>query len=821
AKDPGSSIFDSCREVYGQLGAMGFKEVVLTGSERFASSKTLALVERNLFAGRPVIATAGTDAGLAVIEAVNIEDEVEQMARRIYKMVGPLRFCDIGIILRDVGPYYDLMETVFARYGIPLRLYVKRPLNESPLVKTIMNLFRIFAADWRDDTRVLEVIKSHYVKSPRNGPPSNGPGLPAQEVDRFEREALKRGLLTGRDSWLKLAGEGQWPGIQGFLGKMAELEKGVSDPKGAGAFREWFLTVIDECIVIPGATDPSCGELVKIEARALRSFLSVLDSLPRILGDGRISFNNFVEELSGAVSASSYALKDKRQDVVNVIDALEARQWELPVVFVGGLLERQFPRQARENLFMSDRDRRQLNDLSGVNLKEHLKNSAEEERFLFYIALTRARERLVLSYPAMDSRGSPNIPSFFLREVKKLFSAESFSNIFIKRIPSDIIPAAGDVVTQKDRRNFVCYYLNTPYRKGSDKETLHVLSRMTYNGLRTEDTGLIEDLKVALGTPEMGDIGGHRGVIGEIFPSFRATQFSDFAQCPFLHFARHILRLKALRSLAEDGLSPLLQGDIIHETLRRYCEGKAADISNVFKGVFAGKTRGLRLGLGELQVRDAMLQALRSFVEKDRQYEDLLPLRPEYIEKSFGGSGEPALEIHDTQGMGPDTIRIRGRIDRVDVAEVDGERIGLVLDYKYVRYADGGLTKSKFKEIEEEGVDLQLPIYLMAAREFLDVTPVGAQLYTLKPPPERSGILELRVKQLAPSLTVKGMPFIEERDMEAFLEHSRDHIRRQAGGIMSGCKDILPRDVQRCEEGRCEFLDVCRFEKWSAGKKGK
>ena len=265
----------------------------------------------------------------------------------------------------------------------------------------------------------------------------------------------------------------------------------------------------------------------------------------------------------------------------------------------------------------------------------------------------------------------------------------------------------------------------------------------------------------------------------------------------------------------------MLQGDIIHETLRRYCEGKAADISNVFKGVFARKTRGLRLGLGELQVEDAMLQALRSFVEKDRQYEDLLPLRPEYIEKSFGGNSEPALEIHDTQGMGPDTIRIRGRIDRVDVAEVDGERLGLVLDYKYVRYADGGLTKSKFKEIEEEGVDLQLPIYLMAAREFLNVTPVGAQLYTLKPPPERSGILESRVKQLAPLLTAKGTLFIEERDMEAFLEHSRDHIRRQVRGIMSGCKDILPRDVRRCEEGRCEFLDVCRFEKWSAGKKGK
>ncbi|MEE9584640.1 MAG: PD-(D/E)XK nuclease family protein, partial [Candidatus Brocadiales bacterium] len=421
-----------------------------------------------------------------------------------------------------------------------------------------------------------------------------------------------------------------------------------------------------------------------------------------------------------------------------------------------------------------------------------------------------------------DSRGNPNIPSFFLREVKRLFSPEGYEGIFLQRTPSEFIPAAEGVMTRKDMRRFVCYNLNTPYRSGSDAEARYVLARTAYNDFSRNDPILAEDLKVALGTPDVGDIGTHRKIIKEILPSYRATQFRDYAQCPFLHFSRHILRLKALKSLAEEGLSPMLQGDIIHETLRKYYEKhKDKDIRDIFKDVFAVKTRGIRMGLRELRIKDEMLQALRALVEKDKDYKTFLPLRPEYFEKSFGGNAEPALEIPDVHDKDLGTIRIKGRIDRIDVAEVDGERVGLVLDYKYIKYADGGLTRGRFKEIDEEGVDLQLPIYLMAVRECFKMRPIGAQLYTLKPPPERSGILESRVKQLAPSLPAKGTLFMEEKEMDAFIEHSRAHIRRHVSGILSGDKEVSPRDVQSCEEGRCEFLDVCRFEKWSAGKKGR
>ena len=61
---------------------------------------------------------------------------------------------------------------------------------------------------------------------------------------------------------------------------------------------------------------------------------------------------------------------------------------------------------------------------------------------------------------------------------------------------------------------------------------------------------------------------------------------------------------------------------------------------------------------------------------------------------------------------------------------------------------------------------------------------------------------------------------MEKEDIEAFIKHSKGHILRHVNGILSGDKGVSPRDTQNCEEGKCEFLDVCRFEKWSVGRKG-
>ncbi|MEK7241745.1 MAG: PD-(D/E)XK nuclease family protein, partial [Planctomycetota bacterium] len=260
---------------------------------------------------------------------------------------------------------------------------------------------------------------------------------------------------------------------------------------------------------------------------------------------------------------------------------------------------------------------------------------------------------------------------------------------------------------------------------------------------------------------------------------------------------------------------------IVHETLQRYYSELAVNKSAPlvtsleahFQESFASKTRGIPLGFKEEKLKREMLQALKAFAEQDREYITRFAFRPRYAEVGFGketagGSlaihGDvatptslPPLELRDKKG---NRIRLTGRIDRIDVAEMDDETLGLVIDYKYSKEAANG---NKLIKDLREGNDLQLPIYVMVARDLLGLKPVGAQFYSLRPP-GRSGIIAL-------PLPNKGEHMSQE-DMEALLESCKEHLFRQVEGILAGDKRVSPRDVQYCHNW-CGYKDVCRFER--------
>jgi ATP-dependent helicase/DNAse subunit B len=103
---------------------------------------------------------------------------------------------------------------------------------------------------------------------------------------------------------------------------------------------------------------------------------------------------------------------DHRRNVTHVLDVHEARQWELPVVFICGLAEQQFPKRHSQEPLFPDSARRRLAQ-SGIRVR----TAAEvehEERFLFDLARTRATASLTMSYAETDTRGARNMPSQFL-----------------------------------------------------------------------------------------------------------------------------------------------------------------------------------------------------------------------------------------------------------------------------------------------------------------------------------------------------------------------------------------------------------------------
>jgi ATP-dependent helicase/nuclease subunit B len=738
-----------------------------------------------------------------------MQDEVEQIARAIRKLTyrDGYTFSQIAVIFRNIEMYRDIIGNTFTRFSIPVRIYGKKPLKDNPLIKTIMNTTRIFTDKWQDEA-VWMVLKSNT-------------GIDGNLINRLEQEYLKRGTVNDCNKWLKLTNELR--PVNKFL---KELEKIFNNLEGRHTFSHYCKCYVDIATLFykPAFTPPlksidevnhyhhqEISGLMKSDAGALKELMAILNNTT--LGDlssntGNLTFREFDHILESQVDLSSYREIDRRKEVVNVINVLEARQWEMPVIFVGGLLEKEFPRQVREDLFLKDYFRKKLNATGKIALRE-ASEQMDEERYLFYIAVTRAKERLYLSYPSANSDGNPTLPSFFLSDTRKLFPEEILQGITIQRNLSKIIPEPEEIITSTDSKNFVYYHLNTPYvsereqyekdialwlynnnaeNKASLKEELCTLTTLidSYNNLNLK----LSDKKIVK-------------KISETSTRFSPTKLKDYAQCPYKYFGRSTLKL---RQAIPKSMDLLMQGTIIHKVLEEYFKdtGETKNITEIFEDIFNRETRGMVTGFEELKARNEMLNTLLAFEAMEKK-SNLPTFKPSMLEAKFGDEEIETLKIGDVEKGG---IEISGKIDRVDVSEVDGEKVAIIIDYKY------GQTEFRLTELEE-GLDLQLPIYILALRDLFGVVPIAAEFYALKTS-KKTGIynqelivkLKLNIKPSRKSLSV------DNREFNKLLKNAESHILKFSREIRKGRIELDPANIDFCGEGNCDFANVCRIDKW-------
>ncbi len=808
--DPVPPAFQVSHKTYSRLSELNLQELRLDENRR-TTSRMLRNIEANIFSQPDDTALTEPDSSgtsLRITAAANMQDEVEQIARMIRKLTyrDGYTFSQIAVIFRNIEKYRDIVEDTFTKFSIPVRIYGRKPLKENPLIKAIMNTANIFTDKWQDEA-VWKVLKSNT-------------GIDGNLINRLEQEYLKRGTVNDCNKWLKLTSELR--PVNDFLKQLKEI---FSNLEGRHTFDYYCKCYIDivNLFYKPAFTPPlnsidevnhyhqEISGLMKSDACALKEFMAILNN--NTLGDlsgnmGTITFEGFNHILKTQVDLSSYRETDRRKEVVNVINVLEARQWEMPVIFVGGLLEKEFPRQVREDLFLKDYHRKKLNDTGNIVLRETSKQM-DEERYLFYIAVTRAKERLYLSYPSANSNGNPTLQSFFLSDTQKLFPEETVQGITIRRNLSKIIPEPEDIITSTDSKNFVYYHLNTPYVSGKEQYKKDIALWLYNNNggnkasIREELctlTTLIEsynNLKLKFSDKTIVK------KISETSTRFSPTKLKDYAQCPYKYFGRSTLKL---RQAIPKSMDHLMQGTIIHKVLEEYFKdtGETKNITEIFDDIFNRETRGMVTGFEELKARNEMLNTLLAFESMEKE-SNLLTFKPSMFEAKFGNEETETLKIGNVD---KDGIEISGKIDRVDVSEADGEKVGIIIDYKY------GQTEFRLAELEE-GLDLQLPIYILALRDLFGVIPVAAEFYALKTS-RKTGIyneelidkLKLNIKPTRKSLSV------DNKEFNKLLKDAESHILKFSKEIRKGKIELAPANIDFCGEGNCDFANVCRIDKW-------
>ena len=594
--------------------------------------------------------------------APTLEQETEEIARRVLEEAdGGRPFHEMGIVLRARDPYAPALTTTLARFGIPARFYFAEALGAHPAIAFLTGAVRALLDGW-DHSELLRLARM----------PVSGVGA-TPEGDRFDFELRAR--LPGRGLPLRglpMLGLPETPPavtslLSSFTAINAWTHERLEPTEWAARVRTLRALIPEPAIAGSISRSISQRQLTAwtSTARALDEFEAALDETAALLGGalvsrkgaGRITLNDFWRHFEAALELKELRLPDHRRDVVHVFDIFEARQWELPVVFVCGMNERHFPQYHRQDPLLNDAARRRAG----------LKTSAElqrEERSLFHLATTRATGKTIVSYARFDEKGDAALPSFFLDDmlVNKADKNVAPCEIRVRPRPSRCVPG---LIGALDNRPI------------TDPELLERLA----SEHRTLSPSAIE----------------------------------RFLQCPFQFFADRSLWLHPRPAAPRDRLDLLVQGSIIHAAIAAL-EALPLLGAAVFDQEFAAETAKLRIPTGYRTeaVRLEMRRNFTAFVS-DGSVELGWPAR---VEQKFRIALTPELSVRgriDRLEVGPDgealvidykysvAKTIRDRVKHQDKGEVVQSGLYLLAAVKEFGLTPAGMLYCGLKKEVEWG----------------------------------------------------------------------------------------------------------------------
>jgi DNA helicase-2/ATP-dependent DNA helicase PcrA len=222
-------------------------------------------------------------------------------------------------------------------------------------------------------------------------------GIGRATVEAAEREAEARGvpLLEGLRA---LAGSEAGARVAAKITRFLELLAGLVREIGSAGPSEAIARVLERSGYL-AELEREGGPEAEARLENLRELVAAAQDFERanaeIHDEERSLLDLFLDQVALVSDLDEY---DRRDEVVSLMTAHSAKGLEYPVVYLSGMEEGIFPHAGA------------LRDDAGL----------EEERRLCYVGMTRAMERLTLSWAAERLRfGSRTfgVPSRFLREI--------------------------------------------------------------------------------------------------------------------------------------------------------------------------------------------------------------------------------------------------------------------------------------------------------------------------------------------------------------------------------------------------------------------
>jgi ATP-dependent helicase/nuclease subunit B len=889
-------VFEAVNRTREDLEKLGFQVELMKERSYRTEKPSLLFLQKNLFSttvngqratlkseadslrvARSTLPEDNADrsSGIVLLDAIGTEGEIELIARQIHKLyaAGGYRYSDFAVLFRQIRHYAPVIASVFSRYGIPAEIHERDRLKFSSWIAAAAALLSVFRNGWQREDLFM-FLKSGYVRRFGNKLIKNGEWLAG-----FEHRAFLEGVTGTREAWLADWKRGA-SGVSAqfdqektkMLKALAELEDRFRAAKTAEEHIRTFKEAVYDTFGIL-EIDDRYNSFTRRDAACVKRFEALLEEVRSYFMKGKsndprhceepqrgdvaislyaneiallpsvarndVTFESFSDHFLGLVELDVYSLHERDKNRVQVYDVSLARQKEYKVVFVAGLLEKVFPMQVREDPLLSDWERKLMSSRGAQPLAECLPRQ-NIERFLFYLAVTRARERLYLSCPHLDYEGKESLPSFYLEEVKNLFGGRL---PVIRQDLSRPFPSVEEAITRRELETAVVGALRTAeHGESVPKKALERLSGDSQSRERILSAFRPVEAKIL----DEKILEGGYFEIAETSP----TRLETYAKCPFRYFADKVLRLQ---DDAGD-ISAMQKGSVLHHVLQQYFDPKRGvsrkmSFPNALPKQVGNPALDPRLlrrsdesvpwrsGDDNVMMPDASKkdpkETLEQFIEREIEeglkrhpvpwaepYEEALDRRelsemlldfiryeterlknssfkPYVAEYSFGNLEQSEAPFFEVEG-GAGTIKLRGRVDRIDT---DTEKkYCVVMDYKRsARFTAANL---------ELGTALQLPLYLLAAKKHLGLEPLGAEIYSIRDH-KRSGFYCEGLAQ-AFEKEFSSRSRLQDEVFQKVLDRALVFVRKFTREIASSAIPVRPRDC----ESFCPYDTVCRVEKW-------
>lgn len=626
--------------------------------------------------GAYVFAGSGSAPGahVGIVSAPNMSGSIFYLVKEICKrMQAGQSLADMAVLARNIAPYQEELRRACKANCIALDASFTYPLYKYALGTFCLNLFSLSASGFSREN-VLAVFSSPYFKEPHK----------AAWRRLVSRSLVSRDLSQWEDL-LPQTPDFQpetltW--IRGAHEKLEQLGRSQAWTSGVQYALDFLTAYVDETAF--EGKDAEIYQKIRETISKINAYAAVRPACHA---------GELVPEITQALNALTFNEVESVQGGLTVTDVVRGRGLRFKTVFLLGLNDQEFPLVTPEDPILRDYYRYHLRETLGYWINASL-DRGDEEKLLFYNAITTATEQLYVLYNRYTTDGKPAVVSLYATELARacelnLRAADApwVSGQLAERLRA----CAVSCLTPKE----------LSYRFILSDQAVEKYQAV---GLLTEEKS--RTLQAAHLLSQTGPLGAYDGVFSqgeELFKrentrGFSPSALQELGACPMKYFFKRALRLGEPEEPASRQMLPSnKQGTAYHEILREFYQTlvEKGDLHNLFDTALAAYMQQIvakhytrdsyrKFGIYPVVweiILENICQKLGDFAVKD--VHALGDFVPRYFEQEVITT--PCARV---------PFRLRGFIDRIDVNETTKQFC--IADYKSTRKGTTDLAKDFF-----------------------------------------------------------------------------------------------------------------------------